>query len=58
MKLSELEPIITSMNIGERIAIPKKLTVKRAHGMCATIGNRNNMKFWVFNAPDYIVRKK
>lgn len=58
MRLSELESIITSMNVGERIQIPEGLTLKKAHGMCATIGNRNNMVFWVFNAPDYILRKK
>lgn len=58
MKINELEEIIVNLNRGERMELPKGLTVKKAHGMCATIGSRNNMKFWVFSAPDFIVRKQ
>jgi len=57
MKIKDLEEIITQLDRGQRIDLPKGLTVKKAHGMAATIGARNNMKFWVFSAPDYIVRK-
>ena len=57
MKIKELEGIITQLDRGQRIALPTSLTVKKAHGMAATIGARNNMKFWVFSAPDFIVRK-
>lgn len=58
MKIDELESIIEVMEKGERIPLPKGLTVKRAHGMTATIGNRTNKVFWVLSAPDFIVRKK
>lgn len=58
MKIDKLELIIEVMEKGERIPLPKGLTVKRAHGMVATIGSRTNKVFWVFSAPDFIVRKK
>ena len=58
MNIKELEEIITQLKVGQRIDLPSGLTAKRAHGMAATIGARNNMRFWVFSAPDFIVRKK
>ena len=58
MNIKELEEIIIQLEVGQRVDMPSGLTVKRAQGMAATIGARNNMQFWVFSAPDFIVRKK
>ena len=58
MKIKEFEEIITQLDRGHVMILPVGLTVKKAHGMAATIGSRNNMEFWVFSAPDFIVRKK
>ena len=58
MNIKELEEIIIQLKVGQRIDMPSRLTVERAQGTAATIGARNNMQFWVFSAPDFIVRKK
>ena len=58
MNIKELEEIIIQLKVGQRIDMPSGLTVKRAQGMAATIGARNNMLFWVFSALDYKKRKK